>query len=61
MIKIILTTISILMIAEGLILTLLPVKTKKVVKQIFKNKGQVIKIGLIEIILALLILFIISL
>ena len=57
----ILITISIMILIEGLIIVIFPIKLGKAIKKIFKNKQEVVKIGLIEVILALLILFIISL
>ncbi len=59
--EIILSTIGILMLIEGLIIATSPKYLIKEIKKIFKNKQEVVKIGLIEMILALIILFIISL
>lgn len=59
--EIILATLSIAMILEGLIIAIFPKQTAKEIKKIFKNKENAVKIGLMEIILALIILFIIAL
>jgi len=59
MIKIILGILAALMLIEGLIASLFPAQIEKIVKKIFKNKKNIVWIGLIEIILALLILFLI--
>jgi len=59
-IEIILITISALMLIEGAIIAIFPKSTLKQIRKIFKNTKTTIKIGLIEIILALIILFIIS-
>ena len=60
-IQIILITASIMILIEGLLIAIFPKQVGKALKEIFKNKKNAVKIGLIEIILALLILFIISL
>ena len=60
-IEIILATISVAMIIEGAFVSLFPEFTIKAIKKVFKNKQEVVKMGLIEIILSLIILFIISL
>ncbi len=59
-IQVILITISALMLAESLILVTFSKSVSIKIKQIFKNTKNVRKIGLIEMILALIILFIIS-
>jgi len=61
MISIVLITIAVLMVIEGLIISIFPKQVKKAIKQIFKNQKQIVKIGLIEVIIGLLILFILSL
>ncbi|MBU1136302.1 MAG: DUF2065 family protein [Nanoarchaeota archaeon] len=60
-IRIILITISLMILFEGLFLSLFPKQILKSIKKMFKNKENVVKTGLIEIILALIVLFIISL
>ena len=60
-IQTILATASIMILIEGLIVAIFPKQTIRGLKEIFKNKKNAVKVGLIEIILALLILFIISL
>jgi uncharacterized protein YjeT (DUF2065 family) len=59
--NIILATLSAAMLIEGLVIAIFPKSTIKELKRIFKNPKTAIKIGLIEIILALLVLFLISL
>jgi len=59
--EIILSTIATLMLAEGSVIAIWPKSTAKTIKKIFKNKREVMKVGLIEMILGLIILFIISL
>jgi len=60
-IEIILCTISIVMLVEALFIILFPGEVTKNIKRIFKNKKQTLRIGLIEAIIALLILFIVFL
>lgn len=60
-IEIILATFAVLILIEGATIAIWPKSTAKTVKQIFKNKKNAVKVGLIEMILALIILFIISL
>ena len=60
-IQIVLGTLAVLMVIEGLIISIFPKQIKKAIKQIFKNKKQIVKIGLIEAIIGLLILFILTL
>lgn len=60
-IEIILATLSVAMLIEGAIIAIFPKRTAKEIKQIFKNKKNAIKVGLIEMILALIILFVINL
>jgi len=59
--EIILATISAAMLVEGTIIAIFPKSTIRTIKEIFKNKQNTVKMGLIEIILALLILLIIAL
>ena len=59
--QIILIAISVLMLIEGLIIALFPKSSSKIVKHIFKNPKNTIKIGLIEIIISLIILLILIL
>jgi hypothetical protein len=59
--EIVLTTISGMVLLEGLIIATMSKKTIKVMRKMFKNKKEVVKIGMIEIILALLVLFLIAL
>ena len=54
--SIILATIAILVIIEGLILTIFPLKMKKALHQITKNKKHIQKIGVIELIIGMIIL-----
>jgi len=59
--EIILATISAMLLIEGLIIAIFSKRYIKTIKKMFKNRKEVIKTGLIEIILALIILFIIAL
>lgn len=59
--QIILSTISVLMLIEGLIIVLFSKQIAKTIKHMFKNPKNTIKIGLIEIIISLIILLIIAL
>ena len=60
-IEIILITISFMLISEGIFLSLFSKQVVKEIKKIAKDRKTIVKIGLIEIILALIILFMISL
>lgn len=60
-IEIILATLSVGILIEGAIIAIFPKSTSREIKQIFKNPKTAVKVGLIEMILALIILFIISL
>ena len=59
--EIILATISMMLLVEGLILAFRPKSVIRGMKRIFKNRKTVVKAGLIEIMLALLVLFLIAL
>jgi len=56
--KTILTTISVLLILEGIFIVFFPAQTKIIFNQMFKNKKQIRKIGLIEVIIGLVILIV---
>ena len=58
---IILATLSAIVLVEGLFLAVFPKQVMKGIKRTFKNRKNVVRVGLIEIIIALLILFLISL
>ncbi len=60
-IEIILATIGVVMLVEGLIVALFPKETIKTLNQLFKSKQKVVKIGLIEMIIALAILLLVAL
>ncbi len=60
-IEIILITISFMLISEGIFLSLFSKQIAREIKKIAKDRKTIVKIGLIEIILALIILFMISL
>lgn len=59
-IEIVFATLGIVMLIEGSFLAFLPKETGKEIKRIFKNTRTTIKIGLIEMIIALAILFLIA-
>ncbi len=59
--EIIFATIAGLILLEGLTISIFPRQAGKAYKEIFKNKKNAVKLGLAEIILALMILFVISL
>ena len=59
--NIILSTVAVLMLVEGLITAIWPKQLGNKLKHIFKNPKNTVKIGLIEIIISLIILFIIAL
>ena len=55
--NIVLITISIMVIIEGLIFVVFPNKIRKAMKEMFKNTRATIKYGLIELLIGLGILF----
>ncbi len=59
--QIIIATLAIVILIDGLLLTLFPEQIKRTIREMFKSRKKIVKIGLIEIILALLVLFLMSL
>ena len=56
--NIILATIAILIIAEGLLISIFSVQIKKAASQILKNTKRIRKFGLLELIIGIILLFI---